>query len=158
MKEIQLTRGQKAIVDDEDFEIVSKLRWYADWNPNTKSYYAKRKDGSCHYGMPRFIFGLKKGDKRVVDHINHDTLDNRRCNLRVCSYSENKVNTKIKSNNTSGYVGVGLYKPNGKWVARVSIGNKREHIGYFDTIEQAVSAREKRAEELFGEFKLKENI
>ena len=75
-----------------------------------------------------------------IDHVNTNKADNRWCNLRECSHLENMQNQKIRSSNESGYRGVRYYARLNKYVARIRIGGKLKHIGYFDTLEQAVEA------------------
>lgn len=88
MKEILLTQNQVALVDDADFEWLSQWKWYAIWSPGIKGFYAVRRgrlpDGRRSLiRMHRQILGLDMADKRQGDHVNHDTLDNRRENLVV---------------------------------------------------------------------------
>jgi hypothetical protein len=88
-----------------------------------------------------------------VDHINNDKLDNNIANLRWVTLQENQMNRKLSSNNTSNYKGVTFHKQRNKWVAQIMINGKNKNLGYFDNIEDAVNARVKKAEELFGEYK-----
>ena len=155
MIEIPLTQGQVALIDDEDYELVSQYKWHAHWNLHGKSYYAKtdirKTDGT--FGsllMHRLIMNAQKGEQ--VDHINHDTLDNRKSELRFCSYAQNQYNQGRRSNNTSGCKGVSLHKPSGKWLARIRWDGERIHIGIFPTLEEAYDAYCKAAFELHGEF------
>lgn len=99
--------------------------------------------------MHQDIMGAK--GKQVVDHINKNGLDNRRCNLRVCTVRQNAQNHKRFATNTSGYTGVNLEGK--KWRARLR-GNdsKKIHVGNFNTPEEAAVARDKKALELRGEF------
>ncbi len=95
--EVPLTKGQITLVSTEDFERVTAFKWTAMWNQYTRSFYAYRwvgtgyKRGTTQY-LHRFLMDLPRGDKRQVDHINHDTLDNRRSNIRVVTQSENAKN------------------------------------------------------------------
>ncbi len=90
--------------------------------------------------------------KELVDH--KDCMKNNNCvaNLRWCSGSENSRNTKINSRNTSGVKAVSFCNKYKKWKTSICINNKRKHIGYFDTLEQAKIARQNKALEIFGEF------
>jgi len=85
-----------------------------------------------------------------VDHINGVKADNRRENLRVATNGQNRANSKLNSNNTSGLKGVS--RKNGRWVAVINVGGKKHHLGYFDKKEQAHEAYKKAAIEAFGEF------
>ena len=91
-------------------------------------------------------------NKKCVDHINNDKLNNTISNLRWASYQDNNRNSSLKINNTSGFKGVSYYKKSNKWEVKISFNNKKIHIGYFDKIEDAKIARQLKAAELFGEF------
>ena len=139
MKEIPLTQDQVALVDDEDFEWLMQWRWYADWESNTRSYYAGRHerlpDGKqTTVKMHREVLGLERGDKRQGDHVNHDTLDNRRENLRIATNQQNQFNRKRP---TKGYR---WDKRSKKYQAYIQVGGVQKHLGLFDTPEQARAA------------------
>jgi hypothetical protein len=155
MKEIPLTQGQVALVDDEDFELVSAHKWYALWDPHTKSFYAVthlRKPTGKQTGlyMHRLIMDAKKGEQ--VDHIHHQTLDNRRSELRLCTPSQNGCNTGMRSTNTSGFTGVSRQTGCSKWKAQIRVNGKVKYIGYFDTPELAYEARLAAVRKYHGEF------
>jgi hypothetical protein len=155
MIEIPLTQNQVALIDDEDFELVSQYKWYAGWDSHTKSYYActkikKETGGHTLLQMHRLIMNAKKGEQ--VDHINHNTIDNRKANLRSCTHSENQHNQGKYSNNTSGYKGVHPHKSSGKWQAQIKLNGKTIHLGTFLTKEEAYKAYCKASLELHGEF------
>src|SRR6185369_7423148 len=99
--EICLTKGQVAHVDLEDAALIEQFKWSAMWNQYTNSYYAyrqiRRNGKPTSQYMHRFLMKLDHGDKRQVDHINHDTLNNRRSNLRIVTQSENALNRKNQS-------------------------------------------------------------
>jgi len=131
MKKIKLTKGQFTVIDDCDFEWLSQYKWCAAWDKKAKSYYAKRyskriNGKQCPISMAREILGLKKGDKREADHRNHNTLDNKRSNLRIVSHQENGWNRK----NPKGYY---WHKSNGKWMAKIKFNGRSIYLGYFDT-------------------------
>lgn len=128
MKQIPLTRGRYALVDDGDYEELNRHKWHASWNPTNRSYYAKRRVGRVMVRMHREICELKPGDRKEVDHINHDTLDNRRSNLRVCVHQENSQN---RCDQSRWGPGVRLL-PNGRFDARLTIDGKRESLGTYD--------------------------
>lgn len=87
-----------------------------------------------------------------VDHINGDTLDNRRSNLRLCTVSGNNHNRMKSKNNTSGYKGVSWLKQNQKWRAYIKVNSKDKHLGCYLDKEDAARAYDKAAKEYFGEF------
>lgn len=154
MKKIPLTQNQEASVDDDKFEILSKFKWYAFWDSSTKGFYAARthRDSSgrtVRIRMHREIVGIPVGDPRLIDHINHDTLDNRIENLRPASVQENARNCRVYSTNSSGHKGVSQVRTSGKWKAYImDKTSKLIHLGCFDTLDKAVEVR-KAAEYLY---------
>lgn len=152
MKTIPLTRGYFAKVDDEDYMELAKARWYADIKGN--GVYAKRRvsvDGRSRIvGMHRFLMGYPVGLQ--VDHINGDTLDNRKSNLRVCTNSENSRNRNKSSSNKSGYKGVYWSKQKNKWSVEVIKDYKKHYGGSFDNLKDAVISYNNLSAKLFGEF------
>lgn len=155
MKTIPLTRGLVAYVDDGDYEAMSAYKWYAHWCPFTKSFYARcgiTIDGKTRqFLMHRMILELPKA-KPGVDHINRNTLDNQRANLRLANHSENAGNTKKRSDNKSGYKGVCWHKAACRWIAQIQKNNKTIYLGLYSTPEEAHAAYRKAAEQLHGEF------
>lgn len=150
MKQVSLTRGLFALVDDEDFELVSKHTWRAAIKrPNV---YATTGWKETEVAMHRLILGLKKYDPRCVDHINGNGLDNRKENLRVCTPNQNNFNMSKRSAMTSSqYKGVYKHKT-GKWHAQVRCQGKRYSAGYYTTEDEAALAYNVKALELHGEF------
>ena len=140
---IHLTQGQCAIVDSIFYEYINQFKWHASFQ---RGYRAYRRDGKKLIAMSRDIMNVS--DENVVDHINHDTLDNRVLNLRVCSNNENRYNTITPSQNSSGYKGVSWHARAKKWRVRV----KDVHVGFFTDKIEAAKAYDKKATELFGEF------
>jgi hypothetical protein len=91
-------------------------------------------------------------NKPCIDHIDNNRLNNNVSNLRYCTQQENCMNQKLSTNNTSNFKGVKFHKQRNKWQAQIQINGKNKHLGLFDNIEDAVNARVKKAEELFGEY------
>src|SRR5258706_10064208 len=154
---IALTRNQNAIVDAEDFEWLNQFNWHARWCKTTKSFYATRavagpKNGPRQIGvhMHDEILGCRQGEE--ADHKNHDTLDNRRENLRKCTRFQNIRNGRIHKDNKSGFKGVDWHE--GKWRARITINYATKYIGAFDSPEEAALAYDCAAMEYFGRFAL----
>ena len=141
-----LSQSKVSVFDEIDLYLVAKHKWhYANG-------YARRHNG---YGktcvlMHREILKARKG--QVVDHINGDKLDNRRCNLRICTISENGQNSTLPINNISGYKGVSWHKVKNKWIAQVMKEGKQYFLGYFETAQEAAHAYNEGATLLHGEF------
>ncbi len=147
MKKIPLTKGRVALVDDEDFEELSKHKWC--WGDRGGAQ-RKTHGGSVFVAMHRVIMNAPKG--KVVDHINGDRSDNRRSNLRICTQAENVRNQSIKSNNKSGYKGVHWDAPRKKWHAHITKNNKTLFLGRFKEIKEAVQAYNEASIRYHGQF------
>ena len=89
-------------------------------------------------------------NKKIVDHINNDKLNNNLTNLRWVTNAENAQNAIVYANNTSGYKGVKFNKDRNKWVSQVNIDGIRIHLGYFTDKQDAINARVQKANEVFG--------
>lgn len=155
MKTIPLTRGHVALVDDEDFEMLSKWTWCI--GQAGTGYYAKAYNGGGAAAqrfayMHRIIMDLVPGDGVEVDHINHDGLDNRRRNLRVCSHKENARNVSIGRANTSGFKGVSWDRSRNKWGASIKVDGRKLHLGRFACLRDAVREYDSAAVRFFGPF------
>lgn len=147
-KQIQLTQGQVAIVDDEDFALVYGRKWYAHKNKNT--YYAKTwvAGENKTISMHRLILG---NSELVTDHIDGDGLNNTRKNLRRCTRQQNGRNQVVRTypGKASRYKGVFLDR---KWKAQITVNGKYKFLGRFENEIDAAHAYDKAAKELFGEF------
>ena len=163
MKTLPLTQGKFAVVDDEDYPELSKHKWFAEQDNNI--FYARRflpqkKGKRPSMRMPRQIMGLESGNKKQIDHINHNGLDNRRCNLRICTSQQNTFNRKKNENCSSRYKGVSLHLgrfKNGKryksfWESRIKFKSVQIYLGSFTNEIDAAFAYDVKAKELFGEF------
>lgn len=152
MKLILLTQGKVAIVDDEDYDKISKHKWYAGKMGNT--YYAVRKSPRKHgkqrtLYMHNEILDIPLGFE--TDHKNHCGLDNRKVNLRPCTRSENQHNRK-RQNGTSQYKGVHWDKDTKKWQSQIGLNGKTIHLGQFCLETVAAKTYDAKAIEIFGEF------
>ncbi len=157
MKEIPLTQGQVALVDDEDYDYLMQWKWCAMYDPTICNYYAVRNTARSEWvnGKSRLIYMHKVilgNPDTQVDHRNVNTLDNRNENLRIATASNNQQNKRKYKNNTSGYKGVVYAKRRGKWQAVIKINGKAKFLGYFATPESAFAAYTKAALELHCEF------
>jgi hypothetical protein len=150
---IPLTNGKKAKIDKEDYVKVSKYKWH-----NSLGYaQAYSKDTPYNpVAMHRLIMNDPIGFS--IDHINHNRLDNRKCNLRFCNMSQNIANSLLSKINTSGYKGVDWHKGSRQWRARITINGKRFDLGNFKSIKNAAEAYNKKAKKIFGEFALLNKI
>jgi len=154
MREIHLTRGQSTIVDDEDYDSLIQWKWFAHLNPSN-SFYATR--SSPRNPGPRGLIWMhrvimKCPDGMYIDHINKNTLDNRKANLRICTKSQNAANSKLRIDNKYGYKGVRYHKKNKNYNAYIRHNGKDIHIGCYNSIIEAALAYDNKAIELFGEF------
>lgn len=153
-KELQLTRGYVAIVDDEDFHRVSKFKWYPRIKKNRKTIYVMR-NSVPRSGNPVFLHNEIRPAVAgfLVDHRNGNGLDNRKENLRYATSQQSAWNrSKYKSGTKSKFKGVS--KPPGcvRWRARISKGGKMEDIGFFDSELEAAKAFDAAARALHGDF------
>jgi len=152
MKEIILTQGKVALVDDEDFEELNKHKWCALKAP--KTFYAIRRDNDVKKStiyMHRQI--LKLTDRNIQgEHRDNNGLNNQRSNLRACTNLENQRNKTCKVNGTSMYKGVHWHKRNRKWEVRISVNKKRIRGGSFKDEVLAAKKYDEMAKIYFGEF------
>lgn len=147
MKIIQLTQGYETIVDDIDYDLYGHQSWHYSHG------YAAQKTRAGMVYLHRLIIG--DGNSDDVDHINGDSLDNRRKNLRFATRSQNSMNKRRQRNNTTGFTGVHRLKSTGKFQAYIKKDGKRIHLGTYDTMMDAARAYCAVAEILFGEYKYK---
>lgn len=143
VKEIQLTRGKVALVDEEDYEMLVAVRWCV-----SDGYAYSAKLGRMH----RFIISAQKGV--MVDHINGNKLDNRRSNLRLCTNSQNQANRKhvCGKSKFKGVVWQSRSNGTGFWKATIIVNGKAIYLGRFETDLEAAKAYNRAASEHFGEF------
>lgn len=148
MKQIELTQGKVALVDDGDFAELDKHKWH--YNHGGSMRYAHRRKGDKIVSMHREILCAKKGE--YVDHINGDSLDNRRFNMRICTNAENGRNSKLSKANKSGYKGVGWNKSRCLWRARITLDKKGIELGFHVCPLKASRLYDDAAKKYFGEF------
>lgn len=162
MQEIMLRNGGVALVDDEAAHLVSEYKWYRVDGPNTS--YAQTTVFKDRTKKTIRMHRLLIGDlpcAAVIDHANRNGLDNRTCNLRVATFTQNQANTTGRPRSTSRYKGVSIKRP-GVYFAQIQKDKKKYSLGYFLNEEEAAVAYNKKALELFGEFafvnKISKNI
>jgi len=148
MKFIELTKGKRAIVDDADYEWLSQWKWLY-----LSGYAArfKRKNGNQEVKLIHREI-MKAPKRKQVDHRNMNCLDNRRNNLRICTFSQNMRNRKKQKSGTSIYKGVSLNKKSGSWETSIRFDGKRVHIGSFNNEYYAGLAYDLWAVDIYGEF------
>lgn len=136
--------------DKEDYD---KIKDYC-WIKNDQGYFYARKSEGTNIKLARLIMGVLNNPNIIIDHIHgSDTLyDNRKCNLRHATLSQNGMNKVIQSNNTSGYTGVSKHKLTNKWIANIKVNNKTIYLGEFENKEDAIKVRKEAEEKYFGEF------
>ena len=150
VREIPLTQGKVALVDDEDYEWLSKYKWRA--NKKSNGYYATTLEKNNHkcIKMHRLILNPKNTEE--VDHINRDGLDNRRCNIRVVTHAQNMMNCIKHPGTSSKYKGVTWRKDNNLWRVLITINKKTISLGQFKNEIDAARTYDEAAKNLFGEY------
>lgn len=151
MKEIQLTQGKVALVDDEDFDRVNMFNWHACLNRHV--WYARRSEWPSLKAvrMHSFVLALHGSSGSVqIDHRDGNGLNNQKSNLRVATRAQNQINRGLPCNNTSGFKGV--YRKGRSWVARLHYNGSKISLGSYADPAEAARAYDRKARELFGEF------
>ena len=142
-----LPDGTVFLFDRDNLPIVDAMKWYPCLCQYNNSLYITNSNGKK---LHRHLMGCPPGME--IDHISLDTLDNRRCNLRVCTHQQNQINQPLQRNNSSGVAGVSFYPPRGKYRARIKVCQHDIHLGYYPSFDEAVQARNVGIEYMFGEY------
>lgn len=133
-----------------DLEDYDKIKDYT-WREDKDGYIVTNNKNGCTRRLHRIITNCPP--HLQVDHIYHNTYDNRKEKLRICTNQQNNMNKDKPLNNTSGYKGVSWSKSKKKWHSYIRINKRRIHLGYFDDIADAINARQKAEQKFFGEFR-----
>jgi len=150
--------GYMFYFDKEDYDLIKKYTWHKHQDGYIRTVYETYKDenGKNHnkYIMMHQLLYMNyyKNGNKEMDHINGKRFDNRKANLREATRIEQTQNTKLYSNNSSGYKGVSWNKIEKRWTAYITNNKKRIHLGTFTNFEDAIKARLKAQKEYFGEF------
>jgi hypothetical protein len=135
--------------DLEDYALIKNYTWI-----ERKGYIYSTDGVNFH----RLVMQCSDNDDIVVDHINHNALDNRKKNLRRCSQQKNSCNHKISATNTSGVTGVSYDKQRNKWIAYLTYKGEHMNLGRYDVFEDAVNARKNAEERYFREYSYDNSI
>lgn len=140
--ELVLSSSIKVLIDKDDYTKVTKFKWYYSSNGYIMS--------DTRLYLHRYILNAPKGLE--VDHINHNKFDNRKCNLRLCTRSQNSRNKKYQSNSKTQVKGVYLCKTTGKYACELHIEGKRIWLGRYSSLEEARLIRKQAEIKYFGEY------
>lgn len=147
-----LTQGTRCIVDTDEWKNLKDFSWYAGGHKHRRYVTSQKTVAGKRtvYYMHRMITGCPDG--LMVDHINHDTLDNRKQNLRVCTNQENQFNKKAKVTAKTNYKGVYFFRRTSRWYAQICLNGKNKHLGYYKTELEAAVAYNNAANRHYGAF------
>jgi hypothetical protein len=150
MKEIKLTKGKVALVDDDDFERINQHKWHA--LPAHRTFYAVRNDLST--GVRKYVYMHKEimntPEGMETDHVDIDGLNNQKENLRIATANQNCQNRRPLTVKSSRFKGVS--RRGSAWIARITVNRKLINLGYFRDELRAASAYNCAARAIFGEF------
>lgn len=146
MKEIKLTQGKFALVDDEDYEMLMQYKWHTQNGCRTNYAHRSYRENGISKTIPMHRLIMKDNSHNLIDHINGNGLDNRKENLRIVTKRQNAQNLHI--NKSSKYACVHFNKLSKKWRSNIRIGKERIHLGYFTNEEDAYKAYLNKLEEI----------
>ena len=152
---IPLSRGKFAKVDADTFDWLMQWKWHVVREECIHGFYAEAwdySDGKYRIKMHRLIMGCARRDKRQIDHINGDSLDNRRSNLREVNHSQNQMNRTLKSDTLSGHRGVNWCNQTKKWKVRVVANGIVLWRGRFADKDEAIRVAKATFEEAYGQY------
>ena len=138
-------KNEQFLFDLEDYDLISDRCWYVNANG-----YLTAKRNNVSILLHRIVTHCPNDMK--VDHINHNKLDNRKVNLRVCTDMENSKNKGLRKDNKSGVTGVVWNNDKNKWTVNIRCNNKRMYLGAYDDFDTAVKVRKQAEEKYFGEW------
>jgi hypothetical protein len=145
-----LDPGKYAIVDADDYERLAKYKWHVCDNGYSSYAFRWSREREKRVWMHREVIDIPEG--LVCDHIDHNSLDNRKANLRPATVSQNNCNSRRKSQTTSRYRGVSRDAMSNRYRARIKLNGRRTHLGMFDDQEQAARVYDAAAKKYHGQF------
>lgn len=137
-------------IDDEDYDKVSAYKWHTKKSRPNSGIYIRRRAGQRSISLTSCILGVDPSI--IIDHIDGNTLNNKKSNLRITTNTNNVRNQRKHLNSTSGYKGVTWDKSHNKWMAQIRVSHKNYFIGYYDDPLSAHNAYFERAKKDFGEY------
>lgn len=144
---ITTAKGARILADASDYDLISKYSWCV-----SKTGYPVANINAKVTKMHRYLLG-RLCEGKIVDHINGNVFDNRRCNLRICkTAAENARNCGLSKNNKSGCSGVQFIKKTRKYRSRITVNRKEINLGHFDSYDDAVKARIAAEKKYFGDY------
>lgn len=149
MGQITITGGFVVLYDDEDEPIIRRSNWTPKRVKKANQVYVCRGAPPQRF-LHRIIMGCQDDPTVIVDHINHNGLDNRKANLRVCTKKQNLANRTSSKNSTSKYLGVSMHRK--RWKAQISVNGRTRWLGTFKTQEEAALCYNDAARLIHGEF------
>ena len=149
---IPITKDKKAIIDDEDYTLIKSYKWRLFKSKYCNHYYALTTVKQKTIFMHQLIMNFSSNRNKQIDHINHNGLDNRKNNLRICTRQQNFFNSLKRKKGSSQYKGVCYFKPRNTWQARITYNYKTFCLGYFKKEIDAALAYNKTAQDLFKEY------
>lgn len=144
---IRLKNGMNTVIDQQDYELVSKYRWHAT---KSKPFYAVTSINGVPVCLHHLI--LPKISGLDIDHRDGDSLNNRRNNLRYCTHRQNLLNKSVQKNNKCGFKGVSFHRSSGRFRAQIQVDGRRLTLGHSDNAETAAKIYDEAALRHYGEF------
>lgn len=157
-----LNDGSEVLFDKEDYGKLKEYHWKKSIGNSVDHTYAIAESRRDHLGHRHFIQMHRlikdvNDENLIIDHINHNCLDNRKTNLRIVTHSQNMQNTRLRSNNTSGFKGVSFNKTNNRWIATIVENGNYHFLGSYATKDEAIHARQLGEKKYHGEYAYKKS-